>query len=240
MSFNVPTLKVLRSPAVTHNQNDGHERLLATLRATLNSNAVMAQTSVQRTLMKTSGRSTKGEQTRQRLIEASAYLIHRRGYAAVGLNDILKRAKAPKGVLYHHFPAGKVGIGVAAIEYSAEIFDRQLRDAGEASKSVPSFVEALGQLTADDLIASKFQAGCPLATVALETAPNDPSLTAACRAGFEKWLQTIDEQLTALGHTNSRPFAELLLTSLEGALAIARTQKDVSVVHRTASQLAAM
>ena len=190
--------------------------------------------------MKASTKLSKGEQTRQRLVEASAYLFHRRGYAAVGLNDILKLAKAPKGVLYHHFPGGKAGLGVAAIQYSARVFDDQIREASKGSNSIASFVVALGQLTADDLVASKFQAGCPLATVALETAPNEPSLTCACRAGFEMWLKTIDEQLANLGHVNSRPFAELLLTSLEGALALARTQKDVSVVHRTAAQLAAL
>jgi len=183
-------------------------------------------------------RQERGEKTRTRLIETAAYLFHRRGYAGVGINEILKLAKAPKGVLYHHFPGGKPELGVAAVVLSAEIFDDQIRAAAEEAKDASEFIVALGELTADDLMRTNFEAGCPLATIALETAPNEASLTAACRAGFEKWIATTADELSGFGLKDARSLAELVLTSLEGALAIARTQRDVGVVLRMSEKLA--
>ena len=54
--------------------------------------------------------------TRTRLITAMADALQRRGLHGVGLNEILRDAQAPKGVLYHHFPGGKTELAVAAIQ----------------------------------------------------------------------------------------------------------------------------
>jgi TetR/AcrR family transcriptional repressor of lmrAB and yxaGH operons len=141
-------------------------------------------------------------------------------------------------VLYHHFPGGKASLGVAAIELSARIFNEVLTAAAAQASDPRSYIIAIGELTAADLLETRFEAGCPLATVALETAPADPELANACRVGFELWLETMETQLSALGHKSPRACAELLLTSLEGALAVARTQKDVTIVRTVASRVA--
>jgi len=41
--------------------------------------------------------------TRERMLEATARLLHQRGYRGVSLNDILTESDAPRGSLYHHF-----------------------------------------------------------------------------------------------------------------------------------------
>ena len=54
--------------------------------------------------------------TRERILTAAQRLFRKRGYHATGLSDILEAANAPKGSLYHHFPAGKEAIGVCVVE----------------------------------------------------------------------------------------------------------------------------
>ena len=41
--------------------------------------------------------------TRTRLVEAARYLFWERGYAATGLSEILRRARANSGSFYHFF-----------------------------------------------------------------------------------------------------------------------------------------
>ena len=41
--------------------------------------------------------------TRTRLVEAARYLFWARGYAATGLSEILRRARANSGSFYHFF-----------------------------------------------------------------------------------------------------------------------------------------
>jgi TetR/AcrR family transcriptional repressor of lmrAB and yxaGH operons len=45
--------------------------------------------------------------TRERLITTAAALFREKGYHGTGLSEILAKANAPKGSLYHHYPAGK-------------------------------------------------------------------------------------------------------------------------------------
>jgi TetR/AcrR family transcriptional repressor of lmrAB and yxaGH operons len=54
--------------------------------------------------------------TRERLINAMITTLQHRGLHGAGLSEILATAKAPKGVMYHHFPGGKDQLAVAAIE----------------------------------------------------------------------------------------------------------------------------
>ncbi len=52
------------------------------------------------------GRGKKAEQaeaTRARLLRVSRSLFARRGYAGVGTEEIVRRAKVTRGALYHHF-----------------------------------------------------------------------------------------------------------------------------------------
>jgi AcrR family transcriptional regulator len=52
---------------------------------------------------------------RQPIVNAAVTLFRRQGYSATGLNDIVDESGAPKGSLYHYFPAGKASIAVAAV-----------------------------------------------------------------------------------------------------------------------------
>jgi TetR/AcrR family transcriptional regulator, lmrAB and yxaGH operons repressor len=53
--------------------------------------------------------------TRSRILRAALRLFRRHGYHGVGINDILAEAQAPKGSMYHHFPAGKEEIAAAVV-----------------------------------------------------------------------------------------------------------------------------
>lgn len=56
--------------------------------------------------------------TRSRLLDATQELLWDRGYAATSTKDILTRANAGQGSMYHHF-SGKQDLAVAALEASA-------------------------------------------------------------------------------------------------------------------------
>lgn len=65
--------------------------------------------------------------TRARLLEASAQLFRRQGYAGTGLKQITAAGRAPWGSLYHFFPGGKEELGAAAIAHSGQRY-RKLFD----------------------------------------------------------------------------------------------------------------
>src|SRR4051795_859207 len=48
-------------------------------------------------------REAEAQATRDELVRAALELFSERGYAEVGTEEIVARAKVPRGALYHHF-----------------------------------------------------------------------------------------------------------------------------------------
>lgn len=60
------------------------------------------------------------DDTRNRIIEAGAEIIHLHGFQGTGLKAILDAASVPKGSFYHYFKS-KEDFGIAVIEYYEEL-----------------------------------------------------------------------------------------------------------------------
>ena len=65
--------------------------------------------------------TSKGEQTRARVLRAATDLIHQKGFRSTSVNDIIDVTGVKKGALYFHF-AGKEALGVAVIEQAHKEF----------------------------------------------------------------------------------------------------------------------
>src|ERR1700759_5271302 len=113
---------------------------------------------------------SNGRASRRAFLSATGVLLRRQGYAATGLSEIVDRSGAPRGSLYFHFPGGKEELAVAAIERSGEALRRgtaaTMAAPGGTAEGVAMLIDAL----AEGLEGSGYADGCPIATVALETA----------------------------------------------------------------------
>ncbi|MGE8358913.1 TetR/AcrR family transcriptional regulator [Pseudomonas sp.] len=60
--------------------------------------------------------TTDSNPTRQRIFDVAQSIIARKGFSAVGLNEVLLAAEVPKGSFYHYF-ASKDAFGTALLEH---------------------------------------------------------------------------------------------------------------------------
>jgi TetR/AcrR family transcriptional repressor of lmrAB and yxaGH operons len=177
--------------------------------------------------------------TRERLVAAMLEALRTRGYHGVGLADVLAAAGAPKGVLYHHFPGGKSELAVSAIDavvgqIGVEL-DKVFQRTGDP-------VQALGVWLGGaqrSLETSGFERGCPLATIALESSPDDGAIRRALAQGFAAIRSRLVGVLvgSGLSEARSRSLAALIVSAYEGALLQARVAGNVQPMRDTADAL---
>jgi TetR/AcrR family transcriptional regulator, lmrAB and yxaGH operons repressor len=181
--------------------------------------------------------STPG--TRERLIAAMLDALRTRGYHGVGLTELLATAQAPKGVLYHHFPGGKAELAVRAIEsvvakLGADL-DKVLRRAADPVDALAAWMGSAQRV----LAGSGFTSGCPLATIALESTPDDDAIRAALAAGFATLRTRLADTLAGAGmaQAQARGAAALIVSAYEGALLQARVAGNVQAMQDTSEAL---
>lgn len=177
--------------------------------------------------------------TQERLIAAMLDALRTRGYHGVGLTELLAAAQAPKGVLYHHFPGGKTELAVRAIE---SVVARLGADLDKVLQRTADPVDALAAWMGSAqrvLAGSGFSSGCPLATIALESTPEDAAIRAALADGFATIRGRLADALAGAGlpPDQARGAAALIVSSYEGALLQARVAGSVQAMGDTAAAL---
>jgi TetR/AcrR family transcriptional repressor of lmrAB and yxaGH operons len=177
--------------------------------------------------------------TRTRLIAAMADALQRRGLHGVGLNEILSDAQAPKGVLYHHFPGGKTELAIAAIRAIVERIISSLDQVLAAHPDPAAAFERWVEGAQRHLAASRFERGCPLATVALESASDDVAIREALAQAFATIRERIGSALQASGvpAPQAQGVAALMLAAYEGGLLQARVAGNAEPMARATGTL---
>jgi TetR/AcrR family transcriptional regulator, lmrAB and yxaGH operons repressor len=180
--------------------------------------------------------------SRDAFLKSTAELLRRRGYAATGLNEIVARSGAPKGSLYFHFPGGKEQLAAAAMTRSGELLGGAMAAVLASHDDVGAALASLVDALAAGLEASGYCDGCPIATVALETAGDSQELTAVAELAFDSWLEVLRARLEASGLSSAAAErrALLVLSAIEGALLLARVRRNLSPLLAVREELLAL
>ena len=179
--------------------------------------------------------------TRMRMIRATARLMRRQGYAATGWRQVVADSATPWGSQFHHFPGGKEQLTAEAITLAGHRYEQLLRTAlhvRHPADAVTSWVE----LAATELEASGWADGCPVATVALETAHTSDVLAQACQAALGSWHTVIAEAIRERGvaSEDAHRLATLVLAGVEGGLLLARAHRSSGPLRAVGDELAAV
>jgi TetR/AcrR family transcriptional repressor of nem operon len=180
--------------------------------------------------------------TRRRILLAAMELFALKGFASTSVSDILSRSQANSGSLYHFFP-GKQDVLVGVLEMYRDGISEMLLEPAWCGVTDP--VEAIFALLASYramLVDSDCLYGCPIGSLALEIHEPDPVVRDLLAENFANWTKAIQACLDAAGDRlprdlDRRALAEFVLTTMEGAVMQARTQRDIGVFDRNIAQL---
>jgi TetR/AcrR family transcriptional regulator, transcriptional repressor for nem operon len=171
--------------------------------------------------------------TRDHLIDVGLDLMHRHGFNATGLTDILQAADVPKGSFYHFFDSKEEFAAAVLERYAAQ---RAEHSAAALSDATTSPRKRLKRYFGDLVrIAGQHGSvpGCLLGRFSLEIAADSPLVRKRISASFGRWqhaIATVLEQAVTQKDlpedTDAEALAGFLLNSWEGALL--RSQADKS------------
>lgn len=182
----------------------------------------------------------KGSQTRDRVVRTAATLFQKQGYHATGVNQVLTESGAPKGSLYFHFPGGKEQLACESVAFAGDQLAEGISAVVQAAPDARAAILRLAELLARNLEESGYSKGCPVATVALDAATESEPIRKTCDTTYTGWLDRLSAHLAERGVPDDRSeaLAILVLSSLQGALLLARVRHDVAIIHRAALQVA--
>ena len=172
---------------------------------------------------------------RARMVASAADLLARRGLQATSLSEVLERSGAPRGSVYHHFPAGKDQLIASALDVAAaraiELLDRK---AGAPADEVAAWFLHIWR---EVLVRSNFDAGC--AVLAVTVATDSPQLREHAADIFRTWRRRLAELLEqgGLEPRDAARMAATLIASSEGAVALSRAEQSLEPFDLVAEQL---
>ncbi len=168
----------------------------------------------------------KAQDTRQRLIDATFEEVYEKGFQGAALNDILKKADAHKGSMYHYF-ANKKDMTICAVK--EKLLERF--DARYVTENTPPYLNHFYNILNDTSIRD-FKRGCPLANLVQETSNLDEDFEKMLKELYERFKNAIKQILEKaienkeLRHCDTKKLSLFIVASLEGAILSAKASGD--------------
>ncbi len=181
--------------------------------------------------------------TRQRILEASFAEIHRQGFQAASVANILATTGLTKGALYHHFPSKKeLGLAVINEVIAPTLAERYIKPLRETERPARALIGLLGgkQGQSEELI----RLGCPLNNLMQEMSPVDEDFRNQLNRILGQWQDAFEDALRRAQmageirrEVNCHAVALFIVSAWEGCTGIAKNMQSVESYRACMSQL---
>ena len=163
--------------------------------------------------------------TRDRIIETGAEIIHRKGFNHTGIQEILNAANVPKGSFYNYFKS-KDEFGLQIIDYFLAHFKRIARETLEDTRVSPlnriyRFLSAFMEY----FESQNFAGGCPIGNLAQEMGDLSPAFRKKLSEAIDMMVDAYSQVLAAAQNDrkisknlNINDTASFIIASWHGAI----------------------
>jgi AcrR family transcriptional regulator len=175
--------------------------------------------------------------TRRAVLFAAYEEIHRQGFQAASLTNILATTGLTKGALYHHF-ANKQQLGYAVLDevIRPEVMERWVIPLQQEMDPIQAMIDVLLE-TGAAMTDKDIWLGCPLNNLAQEMSPMDEGFRLRINSLFEEWRGAIAAAML-LGKQKGKVRQEIdehavaafIVGALEGCMGMAKNARSRTVL----------
>lgn len=167
---------------------------------------------------------TKGERTRQFIIERTAPIFNTKGYSGTYLSDLEEATGLSKGSIYCNFE-NKDEVALAAFDYNFGKVNDYIKERIQALDNSIERLLVYPKVYRDFLKIQFLQPGCPILNTSTEADDTHPRLRLRAANALAFWKKSIENQV-ARGierkeikkNTNPTEIAVLIMSLVEGAI----------------------
>ena len=137
---------------------------------------------------------SKGERTRQFIIEKTAPIFNVKGYSGTFLSDLTEATGLTKGAIYCNFE-NKDDVALAAFDYN---FGRVTEYVATRIRAQENSIDRLlvyPRIYRDFLKIPLLQAGCPILNTSTEADDTHPKLKAKSNDALQFWKKSLENQV---------------------------------------------
>ena len=194
---------------------------------------------------------SRGQETKQRLLDSAQHLMYSRSYSDVGVQEICKDARVQKGSFYHFFPS-KSALTVEVLEQlKMQMIENILLPAFAKdltpAKRFERFIEYAYQYQVQLKEEYGYVLGCPMGNIALEMSTQDETIRKKVELLFESifevFIDVLDDARSVGELENNSDINELAQAALaygEGVLLLAKTRNDPEIIKLLLPRVAAL
>jgi TetR/AcrR family transcriptional repressor of nem operon len=186
---------------------------------------------------------TKGEQTKEMILEKAAVVFNRQGYFGASLSDIMAATGLEKGGIYNHF-TNKDDLALQAYDYAIEQTEAAFTAALLGQRHAIDRLLALAGVFEGIPDDKPIPGGCPVLNTAVVADDTHPQLLERAQQTMLRWHGTIERIIQrGIERGEIRPeidpdaLATHFFVTLEGAIMLSRLHQTAHYMDQTLSYL---
>ncbi len=179
----------------------------------------------------------RGQQTRARIVEATADLVLGQGVRATTFDDIRSATYTSRSQLFHYFPGGKAElVRAVAVRQTERVLDGQrlLLDELDSFEALHAWRDAIVGAQRD----RQCVGGCPLGSLASEVAEHDEQARELLAGSFAQWqahlsrgLRNMQQHGALQAGADVEDLALATIASLQGGLLLTQTTRSIKALE---------
>lgn len=186
---------------------------------------------------------SKGEQTREMIIQQAAQLFNRRGYVGSAMSDLMEQTGLEKGGIYNHFKS-KEDLALQAFDYAVDLVRQEFAKAIQNNPNTVDRLLATISIFQREVEGYPVAGGCPVMNTAIEADDTHPVLREKARVAMEEWhqfmrrtIQRGKEKGEIRPEVEAELFSTIFISMLEGAILHSKLYGNMRHMNRVVNYL---
>jgi AcrR family transcriptional regulator len=185
----------------------------------------------------------KAERTREYIVEKTAPVFNRKGYAGTSMSDMTETTGLTKGAIYGNFE-NKDEVALAAFDYNVGRMQQRVKALQAEQTTAIGKLEAYIAVYRKGLFNPTLSTGCPIVNTGIEADDTHPQLKQKVTEAVNRWHRGISV-IIQQGITKDEirkdvdvaAFASLMIAMIEGGITVSKISGDLSYLNQSLDQL---